>query len=180
MQDDPDFEYNPQVELEAVARAADKGAALSALSRDPAAMQAFGKWYADDPVGVSTMLARISQEKPKLHGSVAASFRLAVEAQALGVGRRAAGSVPVMLSSLLPHAQGDDLMVPMGYTLESAGTFLLDKKRGKTLICHYPIILEGYVRDQESGASLVVVAWRAAGTWRFHGRRWESLRISPG
>lgn len=41
-------------------------------------------------------------------------------------------------------------MIPAGYSHQAHGTYLLDRKRGKILIAHYPIVLEGYVRDQES------------------------------
>lgn len=158
-------EMTPQVALETVAAAEDRGKALAELTRDDALMARFGDWFAEDPVGFSTAIAQVGQKQPRLATKVTDTFSRAVEAVSLGVGRKVGGH-PVLLGTVLPHPQGDDLMIPAGYSLEPHGTYLLDRKRGKILIAHYPIVLEGYVRDQESGASMVVVAWRTGTAWR--------------
>jgi putative DNA primase/helicase len=163
MQDGEDC--NPRAELEAVAVAEDKMEALSSLARDEVKMAAIGRWYTEDSVGFSGVLAQVNQSKPKLPVSVIKRFQMNVESQALGLGRKAAGMESVSLKSLLPHAQ-EDLQVPAGYTLDALGVYQVDRRRGRILICHYPLVLEGYVRDPETDVAMVVIAWRAGGEWR--------------
>jgi putative DNA primase/helicase len=173
----PDETPSPQVALERTVTVDDRGQALADLAKDDEMMAGFGKWYSEDPVGFSTALARVGQAKPKLAIRIVESFQRAVESVSMGTGRRI-GSKPLPLGSVLPHPQGDDLMVPAGYALEPNGTYLIDKRRGKILIAHYPIVLEGYVRDQETGTSMVVVAWCTAGAWRRMAISRETMGVS--
>ncbi len=178
--EDHEPSLNPRAELEHVASLApeQRPERLTLLSQDDSMLCAFGKWYLEDSVGFSTAIARISQLKPRLPNRILDAFTRAVESASLGLGRKV-GTHPVPLGSLLPHAQGDDLLVPAGYTLETTGTYRVDRRRGKELIAHYPIILEGYVRDVEQSASLVVVAWRAGTEWRRMAITRETMGVSP-
>ena len=170
-------ETTPQAALDTVATAEDRGKALAELTKDDALMVEFGDWFSGDPVGFSTAVAQIAQVKPRLSPRIVESFYRAVESVSLGVGRKL--GKPVVLSDVLPHPQGDDLMIPAGYSLEPHGTYILDRKRGKILVAHYPIVLEGYVRDQETGASMVVVAWRTGTAWRRMAITREIMGVGP-
>jgi hypothetical protein len=97
------------------------------------------------------------------------AFTRVIDEMVQGVSRRIF-SAPAVLSSLVQHPQGENLMVPPGYTLDNQGTYVMKAFRNmaptKERVCHYPMILEGYVRDMETGSSMVVVAWLANNLWR--------------
>lgn len=159
-----------QKHLLTVLEAEDRSEALALLAQDSEAMHAIAIWYKADDVGYYGMMARLQTGKTNRCGiKQTDAFTRAVDEIAQGVSRRIMAA-PAVLGSLVEHPQGADLMVPPGYTLDLHGTYMLRPGRGgaptKERVCHYPMILEGYVRDVETGASMVVVAWLANNLWR--------------
>ncbi len=153
-----------------VLAAEDRGDALAALAQDREAMHAIALWYKEDEVAYHGAMARLQTGKTTRVGiKQADAFHRQVDEIAQGISRRSMAA-PARLSSLAEHPQGDLLMVPPGYTLDLFGTYSLRGGRGgapiKERVCHYPMIMEGYVRDVETGASMVVIGWLANGAWR--------------
>jgi len=148
----------------------ERGLALSDLAANQDAMHKLALWFKEDEVAYQGAMARLQQGKMNRIGNKQMeAFHRAVDEIAQGISRRSMAA-PAILSSLIQHSQGDLLMVPPGYTLDMHGTYSLRQGRGgapiKERVCHYPMILEGYVRDVETGSSMVVVAWLANGEWR--------------
>ena len=170
--------FNAQTALEEVAVSERRGEDLSALSKNDEAMAAFARWLTEDPVGFQTALAKLTQTKPKLPSRVAEAFARAVEAMAATGSNRRTGAQPTRLASTLPHPSGEDLLVPAGYLLDTTGTYKVDRRRGRELVAHYPLILEGNVRDAESDLAMVVVGWRANGEWRRMAISREAMGVS--
>lgn len=159
-----------QKHLLTVLNSEDRPEALALLSQDPEAMQTIAAWFKVDDVGYHGMMARLQAGRASRCGTKQVdAFTRQVDDIGQGISRRLMAA-PALLSSLVQHPQGDDLMVPAGYTLDLNGTYSLRPGRGgspqKERVCHYPMILEGYVRDVETGASMVVVAWLANNLWR--------------
>ncbi len=153
-----------------VLSADDRPDAFAALAQDREAMHTIALWYKEDEVAYHGALARLQTGKVTRVGTKQAdAFHRQIDEIAQGISRRSMAA-PARLSSLVEHSQGDLLMVPPGYSLDLYGTYCLRAGRGgaptKERVCHYPMILEGYVRDVETGASMVVVAWLANGGWR--------------
>jgi putative DNA primase/helicase len=77
---------------------------------------------------------------------------------------------PALLSTYVKHPQGDNLMVPGGYTINENGTYSSKQNKFGAMVlervCHYPMAMEGYVRDLETGSSMVIIAWLANKKWR--------------
>ena len=155
--------------LISVMEAEDRGAALAALVSDHETMAALARWYQADEVGYQSALSKLSGGKTGIRNKVLDAFHKAVDEVAAGLSRRNL-LMPAPLETLLEHPNGHGLLVPSGYTLDHGGTYSLKPGRGgapiRERVAHYPMILEGYVRDVETGASLVVVAWFANHEWR--------------
>lgn len=159
-----------QRHLLTVLEAEDRPAALTALAQDHDKLHAIALWYKEEDVGYHGMMAQLQTGRATRCGvKQIDAFTRMVDEVAQGSSRRTMAA-PVLLASLVKHPQGNDLMVPAGYTLDMSGTYCLRQGRGgapiKERVCHYPMILEGYVRDVETGASMVVVAWFANTQWR--------------
>jgi hypothetical protein len=153
-----------------VLEADERGAALAALAQDNEAMHRIALWFKEDEVGYFGAMARLQTGKTTRVGiRQCDAFNRIVDEIAQGFSRRSMAA-PAKLSTFVKHPQADDLMVPPGYTLDALGTYSLRPGRGgapiKDRVAHYPMILEGYVRDVETGASMVVVAWFANEQWR--------------
>ncbi len=148
----------------------DRPQALADLAQDGAAMQTIALWYKEDEVAYFGMLSRLQAGRgSRLGVRQADAFHRQVDEIAQGFSRRAM-AMPTKLSTFVQHPQGEVLMVPAGYVLDAHGTYFLRPSRNgaptKERLCHYPMILEGYVRDVETGVSMAVVAWLANGRWR--------------
>lgn len=160
-----------QKHLRTVLDSEDRPDALAQLVKNDEAMQSIAAWYKEDDVGYHGMMARLQSGKLTRCGiKQVDAFTRVVDEMVQGVSRRIF-SAPAVLSSLIQgHPQGDDLMVPPGYTIDLLGTYQMRVSRSgapqKERICHYPMVLEGYVRDVETGLSMVVVAWLANNLWR--------------
>ena len=159
-----------QKHLSTVLNSEDRPDSLSALAQDEAAMHDIALWYKADDVGYHGMMARLQTGKTTRCGvKQVDAFTRSVDEVAQGSSRRTMAA-PAILSSFVKHPQGEELMVPPAYTLDLNGTYSLRPGRGgapiKDRVCHYPMILEGYVRDVETGSSMVVVAWLANHRWR--------------
>lgn len=159
-----------QAALQAVVEADDRGAALAALATETASMHRLALWYKEDEIAYQGALSRLQTGKNRVSNKQIDAFGRAIDEIAQGISRRSLAA-PAVLAGLLPgHPQGDELLVPAGYTLDGNGTYSLRPGRNgapiKERVCHYPMILEGYVRDCETGASMVVLAWWANGNWR--------------
>lgn len=153
-----------------VLNAEERAGALAALAQKPEAMQTIARWYKEDEVAYMGAIARLQTGRTTRIGvRQADAFNRQVDEIAHGISRRNLAA-PAPLSAFVKHPQAEDLWVPAGYTLDAHGTYFLRSVRGmaptKERVCHYPMILEGYVRDVETGASMAVVAWLANGAWR--------------
>jgi len=158
--------------LSEVAEKEDRGEALAALTKRSDVMAGLAHWSKKDEVGYQAALTGLARgpNGVRLSNKVIDAFHRTVDEIAQGLSRKNL-QMPALLKSLLPHPNGDELLVPAGYTLDLSGTYQLRPTRGGTAptrerVCHYPMILEGYVRDVETGSSLVVVAWFANQEWR--------------
>ncbi len=156
--------------LTIVLEAEDRGTALADLAHDHEAMNTLALWFKSDEVAYLGMMARLQEGKTNRIGRAQASaFHKVIDEVTQGHSRRSMAT-PTPLCDLVEHSQGSYLMIPAGYTLDLHGTYVLRQARDsapiKERVCHYPMILEGYVRDVETGVSMAVVAWLANGRWR--------------
>ena len=170
--------YNPQTALEAVGTATDRCQALADLASDEEALAAFARWCAEHPVGFQSALAKLTTTKPKMPTRVVEAFAKAVEATMSAQGGRKKANAPTCLAQTLPHPSAEEILIPAGYLVEVSGLYRIDPRRGRELISHYPLILEGYVRDAESDLASVVVAWRANEEWRRMAISRETMGVS--